>query len=335
MINSLLETAKKIFGKRLYNEVRAKFLFRDLDSLYPLYPDTPFAIDWGTYSLSDKAKKPRAKAAYIVSPSQRSGTNFLNNTLNRHPDLEFPWGPDLPGEQGLFTHTEHIKEYAYKTVSIWNKWVDGGQPALEQHTKALMASMGDGILEYFSGFAQPGATLLFKTPDTGHLDNFFHVFPRVKVIILVRDGRDTVESFIKSWGGRFTFRKICIRWSQRVDIIWDFIEKAQQSGFSDKVYLLRYDFLVDNTYEEIKNILKFLNVDEKKYPWHELDDIPVVGSSSLKDGGSEVHWRPVKKNKEIKLKQKWLHWNKRKKRVFKSIAGDNLVKLGFAENKDW
>lgn len=335
MIRSLLGTAKRVLGKNLYNDIRARILFGNLETLYPLYPETPFAVNWDRYQRPEDKQVSTLRSAYIVAPSQRSGTNFLNNMLNMHPDIVFPWGPDLPGEQGLFTYTDYLKEYAYKTVSIWNKWVEGGEEALNKHAKGMVQSMGEGIINYFGQYAAPGQTLLFKTPDTGHLDNFFHAFPHTKVIILVRDGRDTVESFLKSWGGRFAFKKICIRWSQRVDLIWDFMEKVKRSGFEDMVHLVRYDHLNDNTAEELKKILKFMEIDDSRYPWEELNQLPVVGSSSLKNKEKEVHWKPVKKSRQIKLKQKWLHWNKYKKEVFKRIAGDNLVKLGFEKNNNW
>lgn len=339
MIKSLSATAKKLFGSSLYNDIRANYLFRDLDSPYPLYPDTPFNMDWSKLSAAGSASAPKpateVKAAYIVSPTQRSGTNFLSHMLDRHPELEFPSGADLPDEQCLYTYSEHLKQYAYKTVSTWSKWIDGGEPVLQEHARALVGAMGNGVLQYFAGFTKPGSTLLFKTPDAGHIDNFFHLFPQCKVVILYRDGRDTIESFSKSWGGKGAFRKMCERWSKRVDTIFEFVAMAERAGYSDRIITTRYDYLNDNAREELPKILKFLNVDVDKYPWDQIDEIPVLGSSSYKGDQGEVHWKPIEKDEKFKPTQKWLSWDKSKKDTFKKAAGDNLVKLGFAENNDW
>lgn len=335
MIKSLSVTAKKIFGNSLYNDLRAKYLFRGLDSPYPLFPDTPFTMDWDNYISAGERPEDQVKAAYIVSPTQRSGTNFLSNLLDRHPDLAFPSGADLPDEQCLYTYSEHLKKYAYKTVSTWKKWIKGGDEALQQHAKALVGAMGNGVLTYFSRFVQPGTMLLFKTPDAGHLENFFHLFGNSKMVILIRDGRDTIESFSKSWGGKGAFKKMCERWSSRVDTILKFKEMAEKAGFSDRFIVVRYDHLNDNTRKEVARILEFLDVSQERFPWDELEDIPVLGSSSYKGEKGEVHWKPVEKDEKFKPTQKWLGWDDSKKEVFKKTAGDNLIRLGFAENNDW
>ena len=334
MIKSLSATAKKIFGSRLYNDIRANYLFRDLDSPYPLYPDTPFHMDWSK-NTNQQVNGEEIKAAYIVSPTQRSGTNFLSHMLDKHPDLVFPSGANLPDEQCLYTYSEHLKTYAYKTVSTWNKWVDGGEPALQDHARSLMGAMGSGILKYFTQYVKPGSTLLFKTPDAGHLDNFFHLFQESRVVILVRDGRDTIESFSKSWGGKGAFRKMCERWSKRVDTMYEFIDMAEKAGLKDRIMITRYDYLNDKPREELPKIFAFLNVNADHYPWDEVDNIPVLGSSSYKGDQGEVHWKPIEKDEKFKPTQKWLSWDSSRKEIFKKEAGDNLIKLGFADNNDW
>lgn len=337
MMKIFLSGAKMILGKKLYNEIRAKILFQNLNSPFPMkVRKASFNIDWNRYSPTDDSTivEDGVKAVYIVSPTQRSGTNFLSHMLSSHPDINFPSGPDLPSEHCLYIYSDYLKMYAYKTVNTWSKWIEGGDQVLEQHAKNLLSAMGGGILNYFSKYVRPGSTILFKTPDAGQLENFFHLFPQAKVVILLRDGRDTVESFSKSWGGRFTFKNICERWSKRVDSISDFINMANEAGLSDRHHVVRYDYLNDNPKEELSKILKFLKVDESKYPWEQVDQIPILGSSNHK-GKNGVHWNPIKKDDKFNPNQKWLKWNSSKKETFKKAAGDNLIKLGFAENNQW
>ncbi|MEQ8243617.1 sulfotransferase [Fulvivirga sp.] len=331
MKSKLTKVGRKLLGKKLYNDLRARRLFRDLESPFPLFQETPFQMDWDSYESVENL----TNVAYIVSPTQRSGTNYLSHMLNMHPDLTFPAGDNLPDEQCLYTYSESIKEYAYNTVSTWSKWVEGGDRSLITHSKGLVSAMGEGVLNYFKRFTKPGATLLFKTPDAGHLENVFHLFGGGKVVLLIRDGRDTLESFSKSWGGDGAFGKMSERWSNRVDTILKFKDMAERSGRGDKLLFVRYDELNNNTNHELSVILDFLGVSKELFPWNELKNVPVLGSSAHKTKDDVVHWNPIEKNEGFNPNKKWLMWTEKKKNIFKKAAGDNLIRLGFAESNDW
>lgn len=331
MKSTLSKVGRKLLGKKRYNDIRARQLFRDLESPFPLFQETPFIMDWSSYNKSDG----NTKVAYIVSPTQRSGTNYLSHMLNMHPKLTFPAGDNLPDEQCLYTCSEYLKEYSVKTVSNWSKWVDGGDKSLNAHSKGLMGAMGEGILNYFRQFTATDSILLFKTPDAGHLENIFHLFGGGKVVLLIRDGRDTLESFSKSWGGDGAFKKMCLRWSDRVDTIMKFKAMSEKSGLGDRLLFVRYDELNNNTEEEIKKVLKFLDVEIAQFPWTELENVPVLGSSAHKTEDDIVHWKPIEKSSDFKPNKKWLDWSDRKKNIFKKHAGENLVKLGFTDTNDW
>ena len=331
MNSKITKVGRKLLGKKLYNDLRARRLFRDLNSPFPLFQETPFQMNWDYYESDGNF----SNVAYIVSPTQRSGTNYLSHMLNMHPDLVFPGGDNLPDEQCLYTYSELIKEYAYNTVSTWSKWVEGGDKALVAHSKGLVSAMGEGLLTYFKQFTEPGATLLFKTPDAGHLENVFHLFGAGKVVLLIRDGRDTLESFSKSWGGDGAFGKMCHRWSNRVDTILKFKEMAEKSGYGNRLLFVRYDELNNNTNIELTKILEFLGADKDIFPWNELKNVPVLGSSNHKTKDDIVHWNPVEKKEDFQPNEKWVTWSEKKKNIFKKAAGENLIRLGFAESNDW
>lgn len=334
MKTKLSKVGRIILGKKLYNDLRARHLFRDMESPFPLFQDTPFTMDWACYERDD-IKIRQQEVAYIVSPTQRSGTNYLSHMLNMHPKLQFPAGGDMPDEQCLYTYSESLKKYAYDTVSTWSKWVEGGEKVLNKHSKGLVRSMGEGILNYFRKYTDEGSVLLFKTPDAGHLENIFHLFGNGRVIVLIRDGRDTLESFSKSWGGDGAFGKMCERWSNRVDTIFRFKQMAEKSGMGDQILFVRYDELNNNTREELTKVLEFLKVETGVFPWDELKNVPVLGSSAHKTKDDMVHWNPVEKSDDFRPNKKWLMWTKKKKKIFKKEAGDNLIRLGFAESNDW
>ncbi|MEL7005270.1 MAG: sulfotransferase, partial [Bacteroidota bacterium] len=284
----------KVLGKSRYVNIRNKYKFRSLDSPFPLFHPDPIKVNWENYG-EQRALNNSVPLVYVVSPTQRSGTNFLSHIMGHHPDLQFPKGDNLPNEQCLYTYSDELEAYVEKTVTTWGKWIQGGNTQADRHSKGLMQSIGQGILRYFVSFIEPDKTLLFKTPDAGNLKNILHLFPQAKVVILIRDGRDTMESFSKSWGGTGAFEKMCERWAQRAQLILDFKRQADESGLADNYYEVRYDQLNDNTASEMEKIFKFLNMDPEKYPWDELNDMPVLGSSAYKTESGKVHWEPIKK----------------------------------------
>lgn len=324
---------KKLLGKKLYNDLRARYLFRDLESPFPLYKSDPHTVDWSTYSEVDIDKT--IPVTYIISPTQRSGTNFLSQVLNKHPKLEFPVGDNMPDEQCLYTYSNFLKDYSNTTVNAWSKWFKGGVNKVDVTSKSLMHSLGYGLLAYFRKHINSESTLLLKTPDAGNIESVFHLFPNAKVILLVRDGRDTLESFSKSWGGDGAFKKMCQRWDNRVQQMLKFKNQAKASGKQTDYLFIRYDELNDNTAKQVAKILDFLGLDQESYPWDELGEVPILGSSTTKDSDDHVHWEPIKKDQSFNPNQKWVLWSNRKKNIFKKHAGRSLIELGFAKDNSW
>lgn len=331
MRNLLKSVAKKVLGKKSYVSLRSRLLFNDLESPFAMSRINDFDMDWNGYNESNDD----IRAVYIVSPTQRSGTNFLSHVLNKHPQLMFPEKHKYPDEHCLYIYIQDIKNYCYKTVKSWGKWTGGEKGSLDRQAKKMMASIGNGILDYFSEGLEEGQKLLFKTPDAGHLEDYFHLFPNTRVVILVRDGRDTIESFRKSWGGNGSFIHMSKRWKQRVNQIEEFKKRAEASGYSNRYFMLKYEELNTNANEELRKVFDFLNLDADLYPWSELDEAPVLGSSSFRGGEGKVHWNPIAKDQNFKPTGKWKNWSSRRKKVFKKIAGAQLEKLGYEEDLNW
>ena len=331
-MKELYNILKRTLGPNIYNNLRSIYLFGKTDSPFPLYSSPNFEIDWETFRSESSS---HIKAAYIVSPTQRSGTNFLNYLLNLHPDIVIPDEDKFPSEQCLYSNIDFLKHYVYETVKLWSKWRNKNGFSLEAQVKYLMHSIGNGILDSLAVGNGVNKTLLLKTPDAGHFEDFFHLFSDVKVIILIRDGRDTVESFSASWGGPHVFRKMTKRWKNRMESIEGFVVRAENSGMSDRFHKTSYEALNENGEEELKKILKFLDLSIDLFPWQELENLPILGSSEFKNGQGEVHWDPLIKSKSFQPSRKWKNWDNGKKRAFKRIAGDLLIRQGFTADDQW
>ena len=324
---------KKLLGRNLYDNLRTRYLFRETESPFPLHQEQKFDPRWDEFVKPQVSRK--EKMIYLVSPTQRSGTNFLSHILEKHPDIGFPKGEEVPNEHCLYAYSEFLKTYSQKTVSAWSKWIEGGEEEWANRSKKLISAMGNGIREYFHSFIEEDKMLLLRTPDSGNLQNFFHLFPESRVVILIRDGRDTVESFSKSWGGTGAFKKMCDRWSERVEMLLKFTENAKNSGFGDSFLIVRYEDLNVNTESELRKVLEFLDLNQDSYDWEDLANTPILGSSTYKGGADDVHWKPIEKTKDFKPDQKWKDWSSSKKSYFKKSAGENLIRLGFEKDNNW
>ena len=160
------------------------------------------------------------------------------------------------------------------------------------------------------------------------------MFPAAKLVILIRDGRDTVQSFSKSWGGHGAFRKMAARWAERVDQLYNMQDQATAAGYSNRILWVQYDQLNNETETEMKRILDFAGLDEKQFPWDQLKNTPVLGSSEFKAAG-HVHWNPVEKTESFKPVNKWQSWTKKQRDTFKEYAGEALIRSGFAQDLNW
>ena len=287
--------------------------FRFRSDKYPTPLMVPGTYDFSIndkFSIQENSKYQRV--IYITSPTQRSGTNFLSLLLKLHEELEMPDSKFAPDEHFLYSFTGKLNEFISTLISYWGYWIKDNNLKQEIHNQ-MLSYLGDGMLKYLSNYINPGKTLLLKTPDANDLEYFPYLFPNGKAIILLRDGRDTVESFVKSFSGKWAFKKMCCRWSKRVHYIYELMDRENSNNYFK---IVKYEELVVRPGAVLKDILEFLYLDEEKYLWNEVSNTPVIGSSSIADNGEDF-WEPKKRNSDFNPVGKWERWDKRRKQTFK------------------
>lgn len=328
LLNSLFKRLLRPGRKNL------DYSFKGLNSPTPMMPPVPYTIEWENYNLdavSNPAPFSFTSVVYLMSPTQRSGTNYLSYLLELHPDLGFPQGNYLPNEQFLLSYANELECYIKSTVEMWGHWLkDCDNVTVSTHSHELFSHFGEGLIQYFSRFIDQNQTLLLRTPDALGIERFQYLFPNGKAVVLIRDGRDTVESFMKSWGGRKSFGKMSKRWAERANRIISF-----RNNNPNRCYLVKYDALVNNTEEELRKLFKDLGLSVENYPWHKALNSPVLGSSVYHGVNKGVSWNPVTKDRDFKPNKKWHRWSERDKRRFKKYAGKELIDLNFETNMNW
>jgi len=155
----------------------------------------------------------------------RSGTNYLAQLLELYPDCRLSPIP----EDWLLANSCHITQFA---DAVTTRWTGEPQWGIDPERGAeLMEHLGNAMVSFLYAQSEntKGQRLLTKTPDVTELPNFFTLFPDACLLVLVRDGRNVVESTVRSFS--FPPHHVARWWASAADRVIDF-HRAQKNGKS-------------------------------------------------------------------------------------------------------
>ena len=296
--------------------------------------------------MSTQSDKP---PIFLIGAHERSGTNYLSDILRLHQtiDLREPLWEDY-----LTDRMHLLEQYAEQTAQFWYtrygfidyKWQHPDQ-AKEYHQVVanLKHHLGNGLLQFLSTFPlehgpyDPPDRVFTKTPMPSNLRSFFNFFPHAKLLLLVRDARDTCESTYRSWHvdhpHKIPSREHWLKqWARHADQMLDFMDFGMVHQHNWR--LIRYEDYVNN-HEHVHDLLQFLELDPDLYDWEAFDTLPVRGSSTRVDDNSPVQWTETDDNKRLDTAPKWLAWDQPTRDMFEQVAGDQFMKLGYTYGPDW
>jgi hypothetical protein len=270
---------------------------------------------------------------FILGVTMRSGTNYLNNLLLLHPHCEYP---GIVWEDYFLAHADLLQNYA---DSLYKHW----QPEWKEKLVDLiginpvMKSLGGGLTfllkDQFRGRARPESVeswdslkFVTATPSVRNLNYFFDLFPDAHLLIIMRDGRSVVESGVRSFD--WDYERAMKNWKNAAETIHKFDHAI--SNHKKKYLILKYEDLFLHTREKMKEVLEFLELNFKCYHFYAAENLPVVGSSELRNSEGAVHWHARKKNKHFDPLERWRHWKKLLHLRFNWIAGDYAERFGYS-----
>ena len=263
-----------------------------------------------------------AAPIFILGILPRCGTNFLSDLLCEHPDCGAPapiW------EDFLVAHADLLDRYVSTVCGRWNpRW-----GADEAARSRLASHLGSGLVSFLAEHTET-KRVVTKTPLVDNLSQFFKLFPDAYLLILVRDGRAVVESGVKTFGW---YRDSAIhKWADAARTVLEF-DAAHKGSAEEKRYrIVRYEDLWTHLEEELRAILKFLDLDVEAYDFRAATSLPVRGSSTLGQRGTDaVHWEPVEKTSEFDPMSRFRHWGRAKHERFRWVAGRYLEHFGYEE----
>ncbi len=210
--------------------------------------------------------------------------------------------------------------------------------AVPKETGVFKSGTDDEVMDRIQGWPSrwsldPNATYIVeKSPrHVLVLERIFRLFPEARVIIMERDGRDVAVSQAKRLE---TFRSSVNLWRN--------LTKAGLPFRSDpRVAVVRYETLIADTELTLRKVCTFLGIlfdpamlahHSTRRLWWDTEIREADASLPLKDANH-------KRNRNWQINQPIFNgsgrWSKemtpRQKRVFKEMAGDLLISLGYAE----
>jgi len=262
--------------------------------------------------------KQRSPTVFILGIMPRSGTNFLSNLLQIHPDCV---APKRIWEDYFLAHADQLTEYSRQVTGHWDReW------GIDEHTlDELDTALGNGICE-FIGKNEKNRLIVTKTPSVQNLELYFRFFPRAPLLILVRDGRSIVESGIRSFGWR---REAALHWLDReARTIVRWVRNHPRAGNGYR--LVRYEDLWNEPVKTLKPLLEFLELDPQRYDFEQADQLPVRGSSEIvEQQDQDLHWDPVEKTDAFNPLTRHGGWSGFMHYRYQQVCGEAMEPLGY------
>jgi hypothetical protein len=267
---------------------------------------------------------------FFVFGCGRSGTSLLTRMLDAHAGIAVPYESHLynriypllrPGlDLGRESTRRRLVAEILRTAPF-RKW--SPRPSLEGTLAAIRRPGFHGIVQaLFEGWTAARGKSRWgeKTPQhTLHWREILDGFPDLKVLHLVRDGRDVALSFYEAPFGPKHIFQAASRWTRALAAA----EAAREALPADAFLVIRYEDLVERTEEELRRICAFLGepFDEEMLAFHRK----AVSYPTDKRNSTWLQ-RPVR----IDEREKWrTRLTAREQRIFEALAGDELERYGY------
>jgi len=225
-------------------------------------------------SFSEKQENILEKKMVWVFGSPRSGTTWFCSQLLNHPENIIWYEPDIGIHLAVMADNKITKNNEPTFERIYDE--HGKRDAYffsEKHKENWMPALRKLILiRAFSEAQTVDKNLIIKEPVGAQASEIImECFPNSKLIFLVRDGRDVVDSRM-DMHGKDTWaklqplkseqdRKRKIRWySFQWKQIMERMNLAYQQHQPSLRFLIKYEDLRKDTFSVLKKVYEFLNI---------------------------------------------------------------------------
>jgi hypothetical protein len=255
---------------------------------------------------------------FISGITPRSGTNHLMDLVCLHPDVAPGRRPVM--EDFFVEHSDHLLGFASGVRGSWDPLWGEFPPDIEAD---LIRSLGDGLTSFL--WTDRSRRLVTKSPSVKNIACFHRLFPRARLLILIRDGRSIVQSCRDTFG--WDFETAAHRFSEAARELLAFLASSEQTSGH---LLVRYEDLVGDMRKTMTRVFDFADLPVDKFDFSAAEALPVRGSSAhLGPGRTSVHWDPVTRDESFRPLERWASWDDAMLARFAWIAGRESGALGY------
>ena len=314
----------------------------------------------------------RTNPPFFVVGHGRSGTTWLERTLNTHPEVLCKGSGMFFGRSiGLFEgrKTLYASLANSDSLKVWhdmrpNYW---SERSFEQDLPGYVKALADHVLG--TELERSGKKIVGdRTPHhVSFLEEVHELYPDSKIIHIIRDGRDVaISNLHASWnsvrdrGGPVDMepeetrlrdeyledREGFLKSGQSIFIeprinqlarSWNtVVGKGRRDGkalFGENYFEIRYEDLLDGPRSELDRLFGFLGVGQNISA---IDEIVEENRFEKRSGG-----RSPGEEDSTSFLRKGVHgdwegvFNKRDRKIFEERAGELLVNLGYEQDTNW
>ncbi|HYG64239.1 MAG TPA: sulfotransferase [Thermoanaerobaculia bacterium] len=309
------------------------------------------------------------ECAFIVG-HRKSGSTWLLNLLSLHPDVrgvmethlfrhgwqetdpasrvdklfeQTPWGAGGPRQWPVHQMKRLAKPFLLRVKPALRLAPDErpaelpdlgllDQLALRRELRRI-GTPEEFVQRFFEILLErlrPRRYLIEKSPRNVYfVERIRSLFPRAKLIVIYRDGRDVVVSdrfFTEDYGNRsFSFEQAVADWRRDMETHLRYAEGHTLCAVS-------YEALLTDGKPVVESLLRFLGL-----PYDDALVADLLERSSFRfhagrERGQENRKRFYRKG----IVGDWRnHFTPEHKRIFKDVAGDMLIRLGYEKDLDW
>lgn len=262
---------------------------------------------------------PRPILLFGVMP--RSGTNYIRDLIAAHPQVcadpgriyEFPLLHAASSAAGFMDDFHALFPANAEVTDRWD---------------ALSLLSGSWLRELQKEAEE--RQILLKCPHVQYLSLAPHVFPDARIILCIRDGRDVVDSTLKSFSrralSRKTFSQLAREWALASEAVLAFDEGGKFAR--PEVAVVRYEDVVRAPEVETRKLLSHAGLEVGDYNFDGIEDLPVRGSSRS-TATAEQRWQPEAKRSDFNPISRWELWSARRIKKFDRLAGHALEAAGY------
>lgn len=168
----------------------------------------------------------------------------------------------------------------------------------------------------------PATRIVTRTPSVVNLGSAAEFLPGADLVLLVRDGRSVVASFVEAWG--WPFDLAVAEWRRGAREILDFRRATESPSL-----LVRFEDAVRDVDCVVDDLLAFTGLDPTRFDRDAAHRMPVLGSSFERDDRGRVTWEPRDSSDEFDPTVRFGHWSAADHARYAWLAGEEHEALGY------